>query len=156
MVTIYTIRGTNIPHVFPSLHVSAWWGHLHVHWGFTIAFFLFDPRQLQLVPGNADGGANWRLYYMSWLQGMHMNQTTAENALLQLPSTQFAAQIYHTFSLHYMFRPDGAIFSYIGVLQSPFSFLLLSPHWPVFTHWECVVCMVLLCPFCKICCLWDI
>jgi hypothetical protein len=43
---------------------------------------------------------------------------------------------------HDMFRPDGAIFRYIGVLQSPFSFLLLSPHWPVFTHWECVVCMV--------------
>jgi hypothetical protein len=25
---------------FPSRHISAWWGHLHVHWGFTIAFSL--------------------------------------------------------------------------------------------------------------------
>jgi hypothetical protein len=35
-------------------------------------------------------------------------------------------------SLHDMFRPDGAIFRYIAVLQSPFLFLLLSPHWPVY------------------------
>jgi hypothetical protein len=57
---------------------------------------------------------------------------------------------------HNMFRPDGAIFRYTGVLQWPFSFLLLSPHWPVFTHWECMVCTVFLRPFCKIYCLWDI
>jgi hypothetical protein len=57
---------------------------------------------------------------------------------------------------HDMFRPDGNIFRYIGVLQSSFSFLLLSSHWPVFTHWECLVCMVFSCPFCEIYCLWDI
>jgi hypothetical protein len=49
-------------------------------------------------------------------------------------------------SLHYMFQPDGAIFRYIGVLQSPVFLLLFSPHWPVFIHWECVVYMFFICP----------
>jgi hypothetical protein len=43
------------------------------------------------------------------------------NALLWLPSTRFVAQIYHTF------RPDGAIFRYIGVLQSPVSLSATLP-----------------------------
>jgi hypothetical protein len=38
-----------------------------------------------------------------------------------LPSTQFMAQIYHTF------RPDGAIFRYIGFYNRLFSFCY-SPH----------------------------
>jgi hypothetical protein len=33
-----------------------------------------------------------------------------------------------------MFWPDGAIFRYIGVYTISFFLLLLSPHWPVFTH----------------------
>jgi hypothetical protein len=69
--------------------------------------------------------------------------------------TIHGTNIPHVFP-HDIFWLDGAIFRYIGVLQSPFSFLLLSPHWPVFAHRECVVCMVFLCPFCKIYCLWDI
>jgi hypothetical protein len=40
--------------------------------------------------------------------------------------------------LYYMFRPDGAIFRYIRSHNHLFLFLLLSLHWPVFTHWECV------------------
>jgi hypothetical protein len=44
---------------------------------------------------------------------------------------------------YYMFRPDGAIFRYIRPHNHLFLFLLLSLHWSVFTHWECVVCMVL-------------
>jgi hypothetical protein len=35
---------------------------------------------------------------------------------------------------HDMFRPDGAIFRYIGVYTISFFFLLLSPHWPAFSH----------------------
>jgi hypothetical protein len=66
-----------------------------------------------------------------------------DNALLWFPSTQF---VYGTntphVSLHDMFRPDGAIFRYIWVFVISFFLVLLSPHWPAFTHWECVVCMV--------------
>jgi hypothetical protein len=52
-------------------------------------------------------------------------------------------QIFHTFSLFYMFRPDGAILRYIRSHSHLFLLLLLFLHWPVFTHWECAVCMVL-------------
>jgi hypothetical protein len=43
--------------------------------------------------------------------------------LLQLPSTQFVAQIYvpHV-SLHHVFRPDGVIFRYVWVTIACFSF----------------------------------
>jgi hypothetical protein len=44
---------------------------------------------------------------------------------------------------YYKFRPDVAIFRYIRTHNHLFLLLLLSPHRPVFTHWECVVCMVL-------------
>jgi hypothetical protein len=40
-VTIYTIHGTNIPHVSLHYMFSSWWGHLQVHWRFTIACFSF-------------------------------------------------------------------------------------------------------------------
>jgi hypothetical protein len=43
---------------------------------------------------------------------------------------------------YYMFRRDGATFRYIGLIITYFLFLLLSLHCPMFTHWECVVCMV--------------
>jgi hypothetical protein len=52
---------------------------------------------------------------------------------------------------HDMFRPDGAIFRYIGVYTISSFLLLLSPHWPAFTHWKYVVCMVFVCPF-----LWNV
>jgi hypothetical protein len=68
--------------------------------------------------------------------------------LCTLPSTQFVlVQVYHVYFHYDMFRPDGAIFRYVYVvIQSP-SFLLLSPHWPVFTHWECVVYVSFVCLF---------
>jgi hypothetical protein len=59
------------------------------------------------------------------------------------PSTQFMVQIHHTFFSYYMFRPDGAILRYIRTQNHLFLLLILPPHWPVFTQWECVVCMVL-------------
>jgi hypothetical protein len=31
----------------------------------------------------------------------------------------------------------------LGLTITCIFFLLLSLHWPVFTHWECVICMVL-------------
>jgi hypothetical protein len=37
---------------------------------------------------------------------------------------------------YYMFRPDVSIFRYIRSHSHLFLFLLLSLHWPVFTHWE--------------------
>jgi hypothetical protein len=77
-------------------------------------------------------------------------------APLQLPSTKFAAEIYHPFPFTICFGLMGPSSDTFGFYNRHFLFLLLSPHWAVFTHWECVVCMVFLCPFCKIYCLWDV
>jgi hypothetical protein len=46
-------------------------------------------------------------------------------------------------SSYYMFRSDGAILRYIRIHIYLFLLLVLLPHWLAFTHWECVVCMVL-------------
>jgi hypothetical protein len=70
------------------------------------------------------------------------------NALLQLLSTQFVAQIYHTFPFTTCFGLMGPSSGTLGFYIRLFLFLLLSPHWPVLTHWDCVVCMGFLCPFC--------
>jgi hypothetical protein len=59
----------------------------------------------------------------------------------------FMAQLYHTFFPYNMFRPNGAIFRYVRVYTITFCFMLLSPHWTAFTHWECVVCMFFVCRF---------
>jgi hypothetical protein len=66
--------------------------------------------------------------------------------LLQLLSIQFMAQIYHTllFTCFGLMGPSSGTFGFYNRL---FLFLLLSPHWPVFTHWECTVCMVFICHF---------
>jgi hypothetical protein len=53
----------------------------------------------------------------------------------------------HVFFPTTCFGPMGAIFGYVGVYTITFCFLLLSPHWPAFTHWGCVVCMFFVCPF---------
>jgi hypothetical protein len=56
------------------------------------------------------------------------------------------AQIYHPFPFTTCFglmRPSSGT---LGFYNRLFLFLLLSPHWPVFTHWECVVCTALICP----------
>jgi hypothetical protein len=53
---------------------------------------------------------------------------------------------YTRFFLTTCFSLMGASSGMLGFIQSSFCFLLLSPHWPEFTHWECVVCMVF-CPF---------
>jgi hypothetical protein len=70
------------------------------------------------------------------------------NALLQLPSTQFVAQIYHTFPFTTCFGLMGPSSGTLRFYNPLFLFLPLSPNWPVFTHWGCVVCMFPLCPFC--------
>jgi hypothetical protein len=76
----------------------------------------------------------WRSYIFTRNVVLQRHTVYKTNAFLQISSTQFV-------SLHYMFRPDGAIF-----YNRLFLFLLLSPHWPVFTHWESVLCMVFICP----------
>jgi hypothetical protein len=50
---------------------------------------------------------------------------------------------------YYVFRPDRTILRYIRSHKHLFLFLLLSLHWPVFTYWECVVCMVLCDALCR-------
>jgi hypothetical protein len=47
------------------------------------------------------------------------------------------------FHTYYMFRPDVAIFRYIRSHNHLFLFPLLSLNWPVFTLWECSICLVL-------------
>jgi hypothetical protein len=49
----------------------------------------------------------------------------------------------YAFFPYYMFPTDGAILRYIRTHNHLFLLLLPPPHYPVFTHWECVVCMVL-------------
>jgi hypothetical protein len=77
----------------------------------------------------------------------HFNIINSRNftTLLQLPPTQFVAQIYHTFTFTTCFGLMGPSSCTLGVYNSLFLFLLLCPHWPVFTHWECAVCMVSIC-----------
>jgi hypothetical protein len=58
----------------------------------------------------------------------------------------FLAQIYHTFPFPTCFGLMGPFSGILGFYNRLFIFLLLSPHWPVFTHWEYVVCMVFICP----------
>jgi hypothetical protein len=54
------------------------------------------------------------------------------NALLQLPSAQFVAQIYHMFPFTTCFGLMGPSSSGTsGFYNRLFLFLLLSPHWPV-------------------------
>jgi hypothetical protein len=55
-------------------------------------------------------------------------------------------QIYHTFPFTTCFGLMGPSSGKLGLDNRLFLFLLLSPHWPVFTHWECVVCMLFM-PF---------
>jgi hypothetical protein len=54
----------------------------------------------------------------------------------------FLAQIYHTFPFTTCIGLMGPSSGTLGFYNRQFLFLLLSPHWPVFTHWECVVCTV--------------
>jgi hypothetical protein len=89
-----------------------------------------------------------RIFYAIHVRIFTVSQNdVVRNTLLQLPSTQFVAQIYHTFPFTTCFGLMGPSSGIFGFYDRLFLFLLLSPHWPVFTHWECVVCMVVICPF---------
>jgi hypothetical protein len=63
------------------------------------------------------------------------------------PTIQSSVVQIHTTRLYiyYMSRPDVAIFRYIRPHNPLFLSLLLSLHWSVFTHWECVIPYLLEC-----------
>jgi hypothetical protein len=77
--------------------------------------------------------------------------------LCTLSSTQFVlVQVYHVYFPYDMFRPDGAIFSYVLVVVHSPSFCYSPLQWPVFTHWECVVYVLFVCPFFQVYCFWEV
>jgi hypothetical protein len=73
--------------------------------------------------------------------------------LCTLPSTQFVlVQVYHVYFPYDMFQVR------FGCCTITFS-LLFSPTLASvqFTHWECVVYVLFVCPFfCQVYCFWDV
>jgi hypothetical protein len=61
--------------------------------------YVYVPRQLERVRGNANEGVTWRLHYEGCLQGIHAKQITTENiydnTTQQWRSSQWALELNH-------------------------------------------------------------